>query len=115
MVLAPMTGWDLGIQELSKNYIFNTARVGLGIPEEGNFEGGVQISLCFSLLLDSIKLTVAGPDPSLQGLLIAASLLSPCLLLLQIYHLLSSESRTSVQSMFPSDFSRWESLLLIYT
>lgn len=73
------------------------------------------MSLCFSLLLESIKLTVAGPDPSLRGLLIAALLLSPCLLLLQIHHLLSSESRTSVQSVFPPDSSRWESLLLIYT
>lgn len=78
------------------------------IPEEGTFEGGVQISLCFSLLLDSIKLTVAGSDPSLQGLLMAASLLSLCLLLLQIYHLLSSESRTSVQSVFSPDSSQVE-------
>lgn len=83
MVLAPITvfsdAWDLGIQDLSKNYIFNTARVRLGDTRGRNFEGGVQISLCFSVLLDSIKLTVAGPDPSLQGLVIAASLLSLCL------------------------------------
>lgn len=41
MVLAPITvfrdGWDLGIQELSKNYIFNTARVGLGDTRGRNF------------------------------------------------------------------------------
>lgn len=85
MVLAPITvfsnAWDLGIQDLSKNHIFKTARVGLGDTRGRNFEGGVQISLCFSVLLDRIKLTVAAPDPSLQGLVTAASLLSLCLCL----------------------------------
>lgn len=41
MVLAPITvfsdGWDLGIQELNKNYIFNTARVGFGDTRGRNF------------------------------------------------------------------------------
>lgn len=37
--------------------------------EEADFEGGIHISLCFSLLLYSIKLTVASPDSFLQGLL----------------------------------------------
>jgi len=37
--------------------------------EDGVFEGGIQISLCFSLLLASIRLTVAGPGPFLPGLL----------------------------------------------
>lgn len=40
-VLAPITvfsdGWGLGIQELSKNYIFNTARVRLGDTRGRNF------------------------------------------------------------------------------
>lgn len=37
--------------------------------EEGVFEEGIWVSPCFSPLLDSIKLRVAGPDPFIQVLL----------------------------------------------